>query len=355
MPKQLRSPRLYWIAGLVLLIGTVVSAGFVFNSGVRGSGDSATAVPAAPSLAHDVMSLGYVDNRDGVSGLYPVQPGRVKELRKEDFVAKKGDWLLRLDNRFAKYRLEEAKADRDAAVAQLRQAKVLPEQHQRKLEQQQAAVAAARHHKLAKEEALKTAEKAFKDNVISMNALVAAQEEVKGLESLLKVEEGKLEELKLSDPSVGLKRAEADLAAKESRVEQAELALIECDILAPCDGVLLRVLTHEGETLGANPKIPALQFAHDGPKIIRAEVQQEWANRVQPGQKVTIQDDTFAGPEWTGKVERMSGWFTNTRSVIIEPFMFNDVRTLECIIQIDDQKSPLRIGQRVRVRIHSGS
>jgi hypothetical protein len=37
--------------------------------------------------------------------------------------------------------------------------------------------------------------------------------------------------------------------------------------------------------------------------------------------------------------------------MLLEPLQFNDVRTLECIITLDPNQPPLRIGQRVRVRI----
>jgi hypothetical protein len=37
--------------------------------------------------------------------------------------------------------------------------------------------------------------------------------------------------------------------------------------------------------------------------------------------------------------------------MILEPFMVNDVRTLECVIDINPGGPPMRIGQRVRVTI----
>jgi HlyD family secretion protein len=357
MTAPARSPRLFIIVGALLLIGTALGAGFLFNNGVSGSGHPTPGAKDQPVASTTVICIGWVDDEAGVSGLYPVQPGRVVELREEGFVAKKGDWLLRLDNRFARYRLQGAKANRDAALAQLRQAKSLPEQHASKIEQQKAAVAAARFHKAAKDEELKLKKKGVADQVANKFDLAATEQAVEMLKSLVNVEEGKLHELTLIDPTVDLNRAQADLAAKEAQLEQAELGLIECDILAPTAGTLLRTLVHVGETLGSNPKMPALQFAQEGPKIIRAEVQQEWASRVRVGQKVSIEDDTSVGSQspWAGKVKLLSQWFTPKRHPVVEPFMFNDVRTLECIIEIADQNAPLRIGQRVRVKIHTGS
>ena len=39
----------------------------------------------------------------------------------------------------------------------------------------------------------------------------------------------------------------------------------------------------------------------------------------------------------------------------MEPLQFNDVRTLECIVTLDPDQPPLRIGQRVRVTLEGGS
>jgi len=110
-----------------------------------------------------------------------------------------------------------------------------------------------------------------------------------------------------------------------------------------------------GEVLGPTPHQPSIYFVPDGkPLIVRAEVEQEFADLVKQGMTVQIYDDSRGqGPRWTGKVETVSNWFTHRRSVMLEPLQYNDVRTLECIIQIDPrkkgEKEPL-IGQRVRVR-----
>ena len=49
---------------------------------------------------------------------------------------------------------------------------------------------------------------------------------------------------------------------------------------APAKGVVERMQVSVGEALGPNPQQPAVMFAADGPRIIRAEVEQEWANHV---------------------------------------------------------------------------
>jgi hypothetical protein len=92
-------------------------------------------------------------------------------------------------------------------------------------------------------------------------------------------------------------------------------------------------------------------FCPKGERLIRAEVEQEFAGQVTVGQTALVEDDTGTGATWTGKVLRVSDWFTHRRSILQEPLQFNDVRTLECLIAVAHGQPPLRIGQRVRVTI----
>jgi hypothetical protein len=39
------------------------------------------------------------------------------------------------------------------------------------------------------------------------------------------------------------------------------------------------------------------------------------------------------------------------RSILPDPSQFHDIRTLECIIALDPDQPPLRVGQRVRVAL----
>src|SRR5262249_16255631 len=122
-------------------------------------------------------------------------------------------------------------------------------------------------------------------------------------------------------------------------------------IKAPTAGTVLRVLVNPGEMLGTARREPAVQFCPKGQRLVRAEVEQEFAGSVSLGQAAAVQDDSKAGTTWAGKVSRISDWYTQRRSIIQEPLQINDVRTLECLIALDPGQPQLRIGQRVRVSI----
>lgn len=354
-------PRLWlWWLGVLLLVGSVGGAAWLVNplllSGVlaqppKGQKAGAGTVASGPVVCH-----GYVDVKDGIANLYPLQPGRVKMVASEGpEELKEGTVLLEIDDSEAKLRRDAAQVEKELAEQKLKEAERLPEIHSKRVEQMEKAVKAAKYQL---EEAKKEVDflKGVGGNV---NKIAAAQEAVKKVEVLVKLQEAKLEELKLENPQDAIRQAKLNLQAKKVQLDLAQLAVDECRVKAPTKGMVLRAFVHVGEVLTTNRERPALQFCPVGARIIRAEVQQEWASRVKVGQKVIIEDDTTSAWRWTGTVRNVSDWFTQRRSVVLEPFQYNDVRTLECVIenivpQVGDNEAsrpPLRIGQRVRVKI----
>jgi multidrug resistance efflux pump len=338
--------RVLWFSSLVVLALSATGAGWVINLSRATGSDGGDAAVAGLS----VVCFGHVDVEQGVTPLYPLLPGRVASVEvRESASVKAGAILLRLDDELAKLRVREAEADLAAAREQLAGARKLPEQHQAKLVQQHAAIEAVHQRLEAARSVLARKQQLEKIDQINAREVEASAALVRELEAVERAEKSKLAEMQLHDPSAGVKRAEADVNAKQARLEQARRGEAECLLKAPADGTVLRVLTSAGEVLGAQPKQPAILFCPHGPRIVRAEVEQEFASCVAVGQSAAVQDDTTAGSTWHGKLTRISDWYTHRRSVLQEPLQFNDVRTLECLITLDPGQPPLRIGQRVRV------
>jgi multidrug resistance efflux pump len=350
--------RFFWILGVLVLMGSAAGTTWLINRPL--AGDANAARDAAGNVAHEVVCFGHVDLEHGVVSLYSTQPGRVQSVPVEEArPVRKGQVLIQLDDRLARLLVEQAQADYDAAAAQEKEAQNLGKQKEYKLAEQRAAIDAVKH-RLAAAEKVHERKKELHDAKQLGNAeLEAAAQLVEELRSLRSAEETKLREVELLNPAAGLTRARADAAAKKARLEQAQLGLDECTVKAPADGTVLRVLIARGEILSGQPKQPAVLFCPNEDRIVRAEVEQEFAGRVARGMTATIQDDTTAAARdssetWHGKVDRVSDWYTHRRSILQEPFQFNDVRTLECIIRLDQAQvnpQPLRIGQRVRVLI----
>jgi multidrug resistance efflux pump len=298
-----------------------------------------------------VVCFGYVDVESGIRSLYSLQPGRVEEVDvAENQDVRAGTVLLRLDKRLAEGQVRQAQADLGAGQVRLSQARKLIRQQQVKEAEQQAAIDAVRNRVKALEWLL--ARKAdLRDTLVNDKEIAAAQAQVDEAKAVLRGEEQKLEELKLNDPHESIRLAEVDVQARQARLDLAQVALAECDLKAPCDGTILRLLAARGDVLSVQPRHPAVLLCPRCPRIIRAEVEQEFAPRVAVGQEASIQDDNSTATTWRGKVVRVSDWYTHRRSILLEPLQQNDVRTLECLIELAPGQPPLRIGQRLRVTL----
>ncbi len=335
-----------YLTGLVICLGTVAGAGWA----VRAATSDTPMVPAEAAVG--VRCLGYVDLGHGVTSLYPARPGRVdKVLVAEGDPVSAGAELLRVDDRQARLQVQEAQAGLDAALVRLTQARKLPEQHRTRLAQQTAAVEAARRHLAAARHGLERKRDLQRIEQLSKREVEATTEETRALEAALEAEGQRLRELGLVDPADEMHQAEAVVAAARTRLEQARLALDECTVKAPEAGTVLRVLVAAGDVLGPQPQKPALVFCPAGPRLVRAEVEQEFAGAVAVGLEAVIEDDRAAGNKWRGRVERVSDWYTQRRTILPEPLQVNDVRTLECVIRLDPGQPEPRIGQRMRVTI----
>jgi multidrug resistance efflux pump len=311
-----------------------------------------SASPPASDGAFGVVCFGTVELEHGVASLGPLQGGRVTEvLVVENQKVAAGAELLRLDDAAARSRLAEAETGVELARLQLRQARRQPELHAIRIAQQQAncdamasRVAAARLQ-LAREKEL------AKSVVITGSDKSVNEEKIHELEALERAATRQLAELKAQDLEDDIKRAYCAVGAAEARRDQARLAVNECRLKAPGAGTVLRLLVAPGDVLAGQPAQPALLFAADGPRVIRATIEQEFSPRVKEGMPALLHDEADPSIAWRGRVSRLAGWYSERRTVLHDPAQFSDVRTLECVIALDDPHPPLRIGQSVRVVI----
>jgi multidrug resistance efflux pump len=346
-----------WVGGLVGVVA--LGSGLTWlglcyervNAGT-GPGEPAPSGAGATMPEEAVACFGHVDVKHGVTSLFPAQSGRVAEvLVEENQEVKAGTVLLRLEDTVSRLRVEEARADLEAARAQLVQTRKLPQQHQAQGAQAMAAIEVAQERLASARQVCDSKADLFAKQLLKHTELDVARHQVKEAEAVLQAEQQKLTELKLHDAATDICRAEEDVKARQARLGQALEALRECELRAPTDGKVLRILVGPGEMLGTRPGQAAILFCPNGPRIIRAEVEQEFASRVKVGQQAVIRDDGNDPTVWHGRVASLSDWYTHRRSILQEPLQTNDVRTLECLITLGPDQAPMRIGQRVRVLI----
>jgi len=343
----------------ILLTGALLTTlAALTAAGVAGRGaffrspgaDSSPAPGHTGGVAAGMVCFGCVDVEPSCTPLYPLQPGRVtRVLARENEKLSNGAAILTLDDAAVCARVAEARAALGGAEAQLELARQAPARHAARLAAQQDAIAALGHHLSAARRLLVHKRQLASSDLLNPDETAAAEDQVKELEKTIDAERNKLAELHLHIPGAEVRRAEAEVGVMQARLRQAELALEECTVRAPQAGAVVRILVGAGEVLAVPPRQPAVLFAPDGPRIVRAEVEQEFARRLTVGQTVCVQDDVDSSLRWRGRVTRLSDWYLQRRSVLLEPSRFNDARTLECIVTLEDSAPQLRIGQRVRV------
>jgi multidrug resistance efflux pump len=339
-----------WCGSLAVLALAGTSGSYWF---VKSAPAEVLATGAAPVAGpQGLVCFGYVDVENGVTSLYPLQPGRVAEVpvRENDAVAA-GAILLRLDDRQARLRVHEAQAALDAAQEQLAEMRKLPQQQRTRIAQQEAAVEAMQQRLSAARHQLQRKQEMERAKLLNHQEVAIAADQVREVMAGERAEIEKLNELKLRDPLAAVRRAEKEAALYQARLEQAQQALEECTLRAPRPGKVIRILVGVGDVLSGQPQQPALVICPDGPRLVRAEVEQEFAGRVALHQLVQVEDDVISGAHWTGKVVRIADGYQQRRPILHDPARYNDVRTLECLVALDGGQAPVRLGQRVRVLI----
>jgi multidrug resistance efflux pump len=346
-------PYRLWLLGLTVLVASFAGASWVLYSYAGdGSAKSGKGTPAAGSSEQSAVCIGYVDVESRVTPIYPAQPGKVTEvLVHEDEAVKEGAVLFRMDDRQVKFLLQQAEVDRQAAELELSKAKKLPEQQKLKIAQQQQVIRGMEKKLSAARHMLDRQKRLQKIQLVPDEDVAAAEDGVAVLEATVAGEKEKLRELELFDPATEVSLAQAKVTAKQIDVDKAKRALDECSVQAPVAGKVLRLNVSVGDLFTGQPRQAAVEFCPNSPRMVRAEVEQEYAGRVAVGQAAVVEDDSKADHRWRGKVVRVSDWYTHRRSIIQEPLQFNDVRTLECLVLLDPDQPMPRIGQRVRVRL----
>lgn len=354
MKRPPASRRAWWLLLLALLAAGTPAAALLFSYSSHGVpqayGESGE--KKSNETAEGIVCFGQVDLLHGVAALSPLQPGRVVETPVEEGqTVAEGTVLVRLEDGSARSRVAEAQAALEEAELRLKQARKLPEQQESRIAQQQDAVTAMRERLSAARHQLVRQRKFAKDDLAGSNDVAISEDHVRELEAMLRGEEKRLDDLKRQDIADDVRRAEKEAAMMKARYDQARFALDDCVLKAPRRGTVLRLLVGPGDVVSSASKQPAVQFAAEGPQVVRADVEQEFVGRVAVGQPAFVEDETRSERVWKGKVERVAHWITQRRSVLGEPFEFNDVRTVETLIRLDSGQPPLRLGQRVRVRI----
>jgi HlyD family secretion protein len=322
--------------------------------------------PASSGSAHRIVALGRLEPADGIVKLSVPVGDRLRELKqglKEGDRVKEREVLAVLqthdaraaDRKLAQSQYKEARKRRQAVTAAADKEIAEATLHLRQLEKLEPLDAAAQK---AKVDLLKKALENAKANLerlqqvkrdtipqqeMDRHQLLAAQAELEwtaAVSQLQKMTEGHQFNLEtarahLATLQAGRKRAREEVPVESARVNVKRAAEAEEQTLirAPSDGVVLKIFTHPGETIGAHP---LLYLANTDTMAAVVEVPQKEIDHIQPAQKAEIfRQGVGDKPLWKGHVIHISGIVGKNKVLDVDPTAEADRRVVEVKLLLD--------------------
>jgi multidrug resistance efflux pump len=256
---------------------------------------------------------------------------------------------VRLDTTDARKQVEGARAALVAAVSRLALARQDAGQQVSRLRQLQALHQVSLHQLAAAQIQLRRQEALYRKDLVNREEVEVAREQVRAREAARDAAQARWDELKRVNTSLAIQAAQAEVEVAQARLAVAEQALERCTVRAPTNGRVLSVAIHRGEVIGPTSP-PLLTFCPDRPFIVRAEVEQEFLDRVRVGMSARIRNEGAGDSSWSGTVVSVGNRFQH-RQLRPDATQLSDVPTVECLIRLSPQHPPLRIGQRVVVSL----
>jgi len=145
-----------------------------------------------------------------------------------------------------------------------------------------------------------------------------------------------------------------EVEAVRAGMKKVEAVIEAFKMKALVSGEIEQLAASDGMTIGPTTRTTMMYLIPDGIRVVRAEVEAEFASKVnaQVGRTVTICDSFNFNNTYTGVVRRVSGAYLPKRFGT-DSLMGSSSRVLECTIDIPNPKPlglpPLRPGQPVRV------
>ena len=267
------------------------------------------AAPPAAAKAYAAMARGVVDVEGGLLRLMPRRNGVVATVPvTEGAVVRRGQLLLTLDSRaaelgvtMARAELDQARARADELAARLPAARTRAER-----------VAAAARADAASQQ----------DSADAASTLAGLRAEIGA--------------------------ARASVALAQARLAQAQHELDLRSLRAPVAGTIVRRYVQPGETVGAQAAQPLFELQPQRPLIVRAELNESFIDRVQPGMRAEVVLDAGGGGRtWPAHVLRLGLVYGPTR-LGPQHDQPADAHDVDCVLALD--AAGLHVGQRVLVK-----
>jgi multidrug efflux pump subunit AcrA (membrane-fusion protein) len=367
--------------GVLLMVGMLVGARLLSpGSGGGGSADGSKAAPPPQKNGTGPIVHGVVDSDPSpvAHGLAPVLPSGglvTKVFVKEDQQVKEGDELYAFDTTILEAERRIAQQNVAVVQAKVHSAQAAADNHQTQIDIQKVAIESAQLVVKTTQEALTTIEyqtrrkakashgpdtpeERIAQEVNNDPDVLRSRIDLQKAQQTVKVEQAKLAGLEKADVQAQVAEARAAVELAKANLQKAEDAVKQCTVRAKVSGTVERVTVSPGDTIGLGTRTPAVILIPNGRRIVRAEVEPEFAAKVgkalegKANKELTIYDNTDPTLTYRGHVQAMGGSFLTKRSAG-ESLAPSDTRVLEVRIVVDDPaptgKPPLLVGQKVKV------
>jgi RND family efflux transporter MFP subunit len=268
-----------------------------------------TIAPMAPTVV--ATAPGWVDVEGGIQHLGVRTEGTVETIRvHEGQSVAAGDVLLQLDDQQTALELRAAEID-----------------IQRRQNEQSA---------------LNAQIKRARDELTRLTPLVAEQAESA---DELRAANARIDDLQSQISLAQLAETAADVQKQQLQQRQRRLVL-----RAPAAGEVLKLMAHAGDAVA--PGTPLLSFVGNGPRIIRAELDERLFGQVSSGMHAEIAPEYDDLKVYDARVLRVAHSVGPITSLPDLRAAAKDDRVVECVLSMEGRD--LLIGQRVLVRVMGG-
>ena len=363
------------VVGVLLVVGTLLGARYL-SPGSGGGGDGTQpqkGLPPAKPSGPVVIGFVGTDPEPATYGLPPhMASGQVETV----FVTqgqdvKAGDPLFAFDAQLPKAELAIAAAALKKVRVEVDKANDAVEQYAKTLDLQRQVVDAATKKVTYTAAAYANGETVIRDGYRTSGSKATPAEinekiatdpslfklnlENKFAQSEHDLAQSKLAQMVAVNMKLGVEEATAGVAQAEAVVAKAKVAVELCTVRAKAAGRVEQVHISAGTTLGVGTRGTAISLIPGGPRIVRAEIEGDFAHRVgsdKKGKEVTITDHTDGKLVYKGVVDHIGDAFLPKRHGDAG-LLGNDTLVLEARVIVTDPnptgKAPLRVGQKVRV------
>lgn len=350
--------RLLWIA-LIVLVAGLITAGYLYTQGIGARPTFRTATVTRGPLTAAVSATGTLNAVITVQVGSQVS-GQVRELYADfNSQVKKDQVIARIDPDTFEAKVNQTKAQVDAARASVLNQQAAVEKTRADLENSRAALAAAKAQSAKSQVTVLDSNRTLgRNRDLRQRGLIAQADEdtaqatydsaVAQLEASKAQEEAQLSavraaeaQLKVADAM--LQNAVAQVAQNEAALKQAQVDLDHTYIRAPVDGVVVGRTVDVGQTVAASLQAPTLfTIAQDLRNMqVDTNVDEADVGRVKVGQSATFTVDSFPGRVFTGEVVQIRK----------APLVVQNVVTYDVVVTAKNADQRLLPGMTANVRI----